>query len=134
MNSTTEIFRSAMNAAGIEYTGEIFFDSKLRRFKAEGDDARNSWYVVHPGPPAAGAFGCWKRGLNESWCDRSSNLSQADWQRIRQRWHEAEEVGHDRSSRSGPYRIGGESRCRPARASASGAGSHSGYVSRPSGK
>src|SRR5438132_5931031 len=90
MNNAPETFRAAMSAGGLEYTGEIHPDGKLHRFKANDDRERNSWYVLHAGPPAAGAFGCWKRDLKESWSDRSRNLSQADLQRVRQRSLETE--------------------------------------------
>ena len=90
MSNAREIFRVAMTTAGIEHTGQIYADGKLHRFKAEGDDARNSWYVFHQGPPAAGAFGCWKRGVKEKWCERNGSLSQVERQRARQQWDEAE--------------------------------------------
>jgi phage/plasmid primase-like uncharacterized protein len=42
------------------------------------------------GSPAAGAFGCWKRDIKQTWCERDGSLSQAELQRVRQRWQEAE--------------------------------------------
>lgn len=83
-------FRAAMRAAGLDYAGPIISDGKLHRFKAEGDHDRNSWFVLHAGPPAAGAFGCWKRGFKESWCDRNGELSREDWDRVRNQWQAAE--------------------------------------------
>src|SRR6266542_2594477 len=91
-----EVFRAAMSAAGIEWTGQIYADGKLHRFKAGDDHERNSWYVLHPGPPAAGVFGCWKRGIKKTWSDRSSNLSQAELIEVRRRWQEAERE-HERT-------------------------------------
>jgi putative DNA primase/helicase len=88
--SREESFRAAMSAHGIEYSGELYFDGRLHRFKAHGDHARNSWYLLHAGPPAAGAFGCWKRDAKEKWCQRNGELSQAELQRVRQQWNEAE--------------------------------------------
>jgi putative DNA primase/helicase len=88
-----EDFRRAMSDGGLMHTGEIYADGKLHRFKADGDHTRNSWYVVHAGPPAAGAFGCWKRDIKERWCERSGNFSQAELQRIRQQIKEAESKG-----------------------------------------
>ena len=55
-----------MSNAGLFFTGEIYADGKLHRFKADGDHDKNAWYVFHPGPLAAGAFGCWKRGFKET--------------------------------------------------------------------
>jgi len=79
-----------MSAAGIEFTGQIYADGKLHRIKADGDHQRNSWYLLHGGPPAAGAFGCWKRSLKETWRDRNGDLSQSDWHRVRQQWDQAD--------------------------------------------
>src|SRR5438552_12397578 len=90
MSAAAEDFRHAMSSAGLAYTGEIYSDGRLRRFKAEGDHAKNSWYVLYAGPPAAGAFGCWKRGLKESWCERNGSLSQAESQRVRQQRQEVD--------------------------------------------
>jgi putative DNA primase/helicase len=86
--SREESFRAAMSTHGIEYSGELYFDGRLHRFKADGDNARNSWYVLYNGLIAAGAFGCWKRGIKEAWCERNGSLSLADSQRIRARWQE----------------------------------------------
>lgn len=83
-------FRTALRAAGLDYGGPIPADGKLHRFKAEGDKERNSWFVLHVGPPAAGAFGCWKRGIKETWCERNGQLSQEEWNRVREQWQEAD--------------------------------------------
>ena len=88
--SCEESFRAAMSAEGIDYTGQIHPDGKLHRFKAASDHARNSWYVLHAGPPAAGAFGCWKRAFKQTWCERNGNLSQGEMHRVRHRWQETE--------------------------------------------
>ena len=85
-----EAFRAAMRAAGLDYAGPITPDGKLHRFKVEGDKARNSWFILHPGPPAAGAFGCWKRGTKENWHDGKGDLSQTQWDTVRRQWREAE--------------------------------------------
>jgi putative DNA primase/helicase len=75
---------------GLEFRGPIFADGKLHRFKVEGDKNRNSWFVFHPGSPAAGAFGCWKRGFKETWHGSSRDLSQAEWNEVRRLWQQAE--------------------------------------------
>lgn len=66
-------FRQAMQNAGIEPPVEIMPDNYLHRFTIPGDKARssNGWYVLHADDPAAGAFGCWKRGISETWCGKS---------------------------------------------------------------
>ena len=88
--SAAEHFRAAMHKAGLDYTGPLYPDGRLHRIRVEGDQTRNSWYVLHSGPPAAGVFGCWKRGTKETWCDRNGNLSQAERDSVHCRWQEAE--------------------------------------------
>ena len=85
-----ENFRAVMRSAGLDTISNVIADGKLHRIKSTGDHNRNSWYVLHAGPPASGAFGCWKRGLSETWCDRSGQLSQAEWSEVRRRWQDAE--------------------------------------------
>ena len=89
-NELLETFRTAMRTAGLEYSGPILADGTLHRFKAAGDKERNSWFVLHSQPPAAGAFGCWKRGLKENFYERNGSLSQSQWNSVRRRWQEAE--------------------------------------------
>ena len=79
-----------MRPAGLDYAGPIHADGQLHRFKADGDKARNSWYVLHAGPPAAGAFGCWRRGFKDTWHGGKTDLTQAQWETVRRQWREAE--------------------------------------------
>lgn len=62
-----EEFRAAMKSAGLELTRPIVSDGRLHRFKATPDRRANSWYVLHAGPFGFGVFGCWKRGIKETW-------------------------------------------------------------------
>jgi len=87
--SCEESFRAALGESGIEFSGPIYIDGKLHRIKANGDHSKNSWYVVYPGSPAAGAYGCWKRDLKGTWCERNGSLTQPEWHNVRQRWQEA---------------------------------------------
>jgi len=82
--SAVESFRATMHRAGLGYAGPIETDGKLHRFRAGDDKSKNSWYVSFAGPPMTGAFGCWKRGINEDWHDGHRQLSQVEWQRVRQ--------------------------------------------------
>lgn len=44
---------------------EIIYDGEIHRFKNDGDDNKNSWYVAYDnGKFQSGAFGCWKRDIN----------------------------------------------------------------------
>jgi putative DNA primase/helicase len=86
---TSEDFRAAMGAFGLKFEGTLISDGRLRRFKASGDRERNSWYVLHDGPSPAGAFGCWKRGINERWHGRNGSLSEAELKDVRRHWQDA---------------------------------------------
>lgn len=92
MMNVAEHFREAMRQGGLDYAGPIHADGQLHRIKVEGDKARNSWYVMHAGSPCAGAFGCWKRGVNETWCEkRDRKYDDAEWRSIRANWQQANE-------------------------------------------
>ena len=89
--NTIENFRSQLLQARLPYADPIIADGKLHRFRATGDRNNNSWYILHVGPPAAGAFGCWKRGIKETWHEkRRESVSDVEWKSIRARWQEAE--------------------------------------------
>jgi len=85
-----ENFRAAMRAAGLAFDGQLIADGKLHRFKSAGDQNRNSWFVLFPASrnaPAAGGFGCWKRGVKETWCEkRRESLTDTEWRTIREGW------------------------------------------------
>jgi putative DNA primase/helicase len=86
-----ESFRSSMHAAGLNHAGHISADGRMCRFKAGDDSACNSWFVLFSGPPLAGAFGCWKRGIKERWCEREVRvMSRAEKQRLNGQWRRAE--------------------------------------------
>ena len=86
--SCEEAFRDALRQSGIEYGGPICIDGKLHRIKADGDHAKNSWYVLHSGSPVVGAYGCWKRDINETWCERNGSLTREEAQNVRRRQQE----------------------------------------------
>ncbi len=91
MSSFEEAFRVALQSHGLDYDGPILADGKLHRIRANGDPEPNSWYVLHAGEPVAGAYGCWKRQVSETWCSREPRqCSQAEWDRIRQQWRDAD--------------------------------------------
>ena len=76
-----EDFRQAINSIGLHFSDKIIADGKLHRFHVEGDKSgkKNGWYVLYDGDIPAGAFGCWKRGINETWCSRHrTSLSRAE--------------------------------------------------------
>jgi len=71
--SLIESFKQAMRDGGIEPPAEIMPDGSLHRCIVAGDRAKseNGWYCLHADDPAAGAFGCWKRGISEKWCSKA---------------------------------------------------------------
>jgi putative DNA primase/helicase len=57
-----------MRDAGIDPPGVVIVDGRVHRFDVPGDGPKkkNGWYVLFD-DPLAGAFGCWKRGIRETW-------------------------------------------------------------------
>jgi putative DNA primase/helicase len=99
--SAVDSFRAAMHCAGLDYSGPIPADGQLHRFKATGDHNKNSWLVLHAGPPIAGSFGCWKRNTKESWCEKSpKDYTSAQWRGIQARWKQADEAERNRRERA----------------------------------
>jgi phage/plasmid primase-like uncharacterized protein len=98
--SAIEEFRKEMGRSGIHHEGGIIADGKLRRFKANGDHDRNSWYILFAGPPMAGALGCWKRGTKMKWCEKAGDkYTEAQWRQIKERWKEAETKAEEEEKR-----------------------------------
>ncbi len=62
-------FREAMLTARIETEAPVVADGKLHRFHVIGDRSgtRNGWFVLHLGPPPAGAYGSNKTGFSTKW-------------------------------------------------------------------
>lgn len=74
-------FSAAMEAAGITPTQVIIPspDDKIHRFKAGEDREANSWYVLHRrGTFIMGAFGCWKRNINQTWTSKDRQAMTPD--------------------------------------------------------
>lgn len=69
------LFKSAMEKAGLATRGKIVPDGALHRFHIEGDShgSRNGWYVLYGDGLPAGSFGCWKRQITETWCAKAEN-------------------------------------------------------------
>lgn len=63
-------FTRAMRDHGIEPEATIIADGQRHRFRVAGDKpgSENGWYVLHLDGVPAGAFGCWKRDISETWC------------------------------------------------------------------
>jgi phage/plasmid primase-like uncharacterized protein len=70
-----ENFLDAMALHNIIHEGEIIADGKLHRFHVKGDrfESHNGWYVLYTTDIPAGSFGCWKRGISETWCIKAKD-------------------------------------------------------------
>lgn len=64
-----EDFRAAIESVGITPPNQIVADGKLRRFSTSGEKGDDSgWYVFHGDGIPAGAFGCWRSDIKQTWC------------------------------------------------------------------
>jgi len=64
-----EGFRSEISKAGLSLPNEIIDDGRIHRFSSNGKPTDNAgWYVLFTDGIAAGAFGCWREGVNIKWC------------------------------------------------------------------
>ena len=74
MSDPIEHFRLQIAVAGLEPPFNIIPDGAIHRFSTSGKRGDDSgWYVLHTDGIAAGAFGCWRSGLQSTWCGKSDN-------------------------------------------------------------
>ena len=74
----TQQFSEAIAAAGLTAPDYINADGAIHRFATggrRGDDS--GWYMLHLDGTAAGAFGCWRTGLQSTWCAKSDHAMTA---------------------------------------------------------
>src|SRR5450759_5832986 len=80
-------FRQAITAAGLTAPDVIHDDGAIHRFSTNirrGDDS--GWYSLHTDGIPAGSFGCWREGLQSTWCAKSdSAMTAAELNTHRQR-------------------------------------------------
>ena len=66
-------FRRAAESAGLVFRRPVVADGKLHRCDfpmGRKKGIGNGWYVLHAEPrPAAGAFGSWSTGQQDTWCE-----------------------------------------------------------------
>jgi putative DNA primase/helicase len=75
--ASVDSFRDQMIADGVDPGAEpIVPNGKLTRFHVVGDrrGTKNGWYVLFLG---GGAYGCWKRQINERWHNADIKLTKA---------------------------------------------------------
>ena len=74
VNNHIHQFRAAIVAAGLTAPEDILDDGVLRRFSSDGRRGDSAgWYVLHGDDVSAGAFGCWREGILQTWCIKSPN-------------------------------------------------------------
>ncbi|MEJ8813379.1 hypothetical protein WKW77_19990 [Variovorax ureilyticus] len=87
MTDPVDLFRSAIDAAGMTPPDDIHADGRLHRFSPTGkrkDDA--GWYVLHMDNIPAGTFGNWRSGEAQNWCAKTDNeLTPGERQAIKER-------------------------------------------------
>ncbi len=89
MNDPINAFKDSIASAGLIPPDVIHADGKLHRFSASGKRGDDTgWHVLHLDGVPAGAFGCWRLGITETWCSKpDTELTQvereAHWQRIK---------------------------------------------------
>jgi putative DNA primase/helicase len=87
MSDHIDHFRQAIEAAGLPAPAQIIDDGKLHRFSTNGKHGDDSgWYVLHGDGIAAASFGCWRSGLQSTWCAKPDHeLSDPERKAVRER-------------------------------------------------
>jgi putative DNA primase/helicase len=68
MSTALDQFLAAIAEAGLTPPEFITTDGKLHRFSSDGRRCdKAGWYIFHTGDIPAGAFGCWRGGVSETW-------------------------------------------------------------------
>ena len=88
MNEALDQFRQAIESAGLTAPDVIHGDGAIHRFSTTGRRGDDSgWYSLHTDGIPAGSFGCWREGLQSTWCAKSdSAMTAAERDTHRQRF------------------------------------------------
>lgn len=80
MSTTIDAFKVAMAGASLPPPDDLQADGAIHRFSTNGKPRDDSgWYMLHLDGIAAGAFGCWRTGLTQTWCAKSdTTMTQAE--------------------------------------------------------
>jgi putative DNA primase/helicase len=102
MSDPTQLFKAAIEAAGLIPPDVIHADGKLHRGKGKAD---SFWYALHTDGIPAGVFGCWRLGFSQTWSAKPENTMtamerEAHRQRIKgmQAQREAEQVAQHQAA------------------------------------
>ena len=78
MSDPLDQFRQAIESAGLTAPDVIHDDGAIHRFSTNGRRGNDSgWYSLHTDGIAAGSFGCWREGLQSTWCAKSDTAMTA---------------------------------------------------------
>jgi|SRR6185312_8837492 len=78
VNDAIAQFSIAIPATGLEAPESIIDDGAIHRFSTNGQRGDDlGWYMLHTDGLPAGAFGCWRAGLQSSWCAKSDEVMTA---------------------------------------------------------
>ena len=88
MNDKYEMnFIQAIKESGLEPLDKIVVDGRFHRFSSEGRPSdKPGWYVLNdlPNCAVAGAFGCWRTGVKQSWSSvKISTLNKEKQQQVK---------------------------------------------------
>ena len=80
MTDPIDQFRAAIESSGLTPPNVIYDDGAIHRFSTNGKARDDSgWYSLNTDGIAAGAFGCWREGLQSTWCAKSdTTMTQAE--------------------------------------------------------
>lgn len=71
-------FKQVIAASGLTAPDVIRADGAIHRFSTNGRRGDDSgWYSLHTDGIPAGSFGCWREGLQSTWCAKSDNAMTA---------------------------------------------------------
>jgi len=107
MSNPINHFRDAIAKANLPPPETIIADGKFHRFSTNSKPSdRSGWYCLYLDGIAAGAFGCWRTDIKQSWCDKPQNsMSQSEMaaQRLRiesiQRQHDEDRAQRHQQAR-----------------------------------
>lgn len=93
MSDTISTFCAALKDKGLIPPASVQVDGKMHRFKSGEDKDQSGWYILFPGPPAGGEFGCWRRGITEKWSETNGATLTAEESRAQRiQWKQAAEA------------------------------------------
>ena len=88
MNDKYEMdFTKTIKEAGLEPPNKILVDGRIHRFSSKGRPSdKLGWYILQdlPNCAVAGAFGCWRTGVKQSWSSvKTSTLSKEKQRQVK---------------------------------------------------